>query len=169
MSRTADPITNVLLVGIGGQGILKASQVLADTVFRAGYDVKQSEIHGMAQRMGSVKSEVRFGERVFSPLIPAGEVDILFALQAEEGERSKPLLRPGGMLVGCTKKLTSGVRNPRSLNIALLGALAGRLSLPREHWEAAIEAALPAGTIEQNLAAFAHGLRVSDACVEVVE
>ena len=62
--------TNILIVGVGGQGVLKASQVLADALVRRGYDVKQSEVHGMSQRGGSVTSEVRYGETVHAPLMP---------------------------------------------------------------------------------------------------
>jgi len=67
-----NPITNVLLVGVGGQGILLASEIIAKVAFQEGCDVKKSEVHGMAQRGGSVSSQVRFGEKVYSPLIKKG-------------------------------------------------------------------------------------------------
>jgi len=63
-------VTNVVVAGLGGQGVLRGSDVLADTAVRAGHDVKKSEIKGMSQRGGSVSSDVRFGERVFSPMVP---------------------------------------------------------------------------------------------------
>jgi len=77
MSRA---ITNILLVGVGGQGILLASEILSEACMLAGYDVKKSEIHGMSQRGGSVVSHVRFGTKVFSPVVPEGEGDIMFGL-----------------------------------------------------------------------------------------
>ena len=91
-----DRTRNILFVGLGGQGILKASEICAVTLFRHGVDVKQSEVHGMSQRGGSVTSEVRFGREVHSPLIPRGAVDYLVAMQAEEGERNRDQLRGNG-------------------------------------------------------------------------
>ena len=70
-------ITNILLVGVGGQGTLLASEILSEALKQAGFDVKKSEIHGMSQRGGSVVSHVRFGKEVHSPIIPEGEADIL--------------------------------------------------------------------------------------------
>jgi len=92
-------ITNILLVGVGGQGILLASEILSEALMLAGNDVKKSEVHGMAQRGGSVVSHVRFGPRVFSPLIPEGEADILFGFELLETYRYLNLLRPGGKVV----------------------------------------------------------------------
>ena len=92
-------ITNVLLVGVGGQGILLASEVLSEAAMLAGFDVKKSEIHGMSQRGGSVVSHVRFGTEVFSPIVPEGEGDILFGFELMETVRSLPLLKPGGTVV----------------------------------------------------------------------
>ena len=79
--------TNVLIVGVGGQGVIMVSKVLASLCQRHGFDVKQSEVHGMAKRGGSVFSHVRFGAEVFSPTIPRGETDILVALEWAEGLR----------------------------------------------------------------------------------
>ena len=92
-------ITNILLAGVGGQGTLLASEVLSETLMLAGHDVKKSEIHGMSQRGGSVTSHVRFGEKVFSPLIPEGEADILFGFELLETFRCLPMLRAGGTVV----------------------------------------------------------------------
>jgi indolepyruvate ferredoxin oxidoreductase beta subunit len=94
-----EKITNILLVGVGGQGILLASEILAETFMLAGFDVKKSEIHGMSQRGGSVVSHVRFGREVFSPTVPEGEGDILFGFELLETCRALPLLRPGGTVV----------------------------------------------------------------------
>ncbi len=95
----SDAITNILLVGVGGQGILLASEVLSETFMQAGYDVKKSEIHGMSQRGGSVVSHVRYGREVHSPIVPEGEGDILFGFEILETYRSLPLLKKGGTVV----------------------------------------------------------------------
>ncbi|MBL0226483.1 MAG: indolepyruvate oxidoreductase subunit beta [Geobacteraceae bacterium] len=92
-------ITNILLVGVGGQGILLASEVLSEAAMLAGFDVKKSEIHGMSQRGGSVVSHVRYGTEVFSPIVPEGEGDILFGFELMETCRSLPLIKPGGIVV----------------------------------------------------------------------
>jgi indolepyruvate ferredoxin oxidoreductase, beta subunit len=92
-------ITNILLVGVGGQGILLASEILSETFMLAGFDVKKSEIHGMSQRGGSVVSHVRYGDKVFSPIVPEGEGDILFGFELMETCRSLPLLRKGAGVI----------------------------------------------------------------------
>ena len=91
--------TNILLVGVGGQGILLASEILSEAFMLAGYDVKKSEIHGMSQRGGSVVSHVRFGAEVFSPVVPEGEGDILFGFELLETYRYLPLMKPGAKIV----------------------------------------------------------------------
>lgn len=90
---------NILFSGVGGQGVLLISELVARTAMQAGYDVKKTEVHGAAQRGGSVVSHVRFAPRVFSPLIPAGEADILLALEKLEGLRWAHYVRPGGLVV----------------------------------------------------------------------
>jgi len=92
-------ITNILLVGVGGQGILLASEILSEAAMLAGFDVKKSEIHGMSQRGGSVVSHVRYGSEVFSPIVPEGEGDILFGFELMETCRSLPLIKAGGIVV----------------------------------------------------------------------
>ncbi len=81
---TTDKVTNILIVGVGGQGVILASDIVAAVMMRAGHDVKKSEVHGMAQRGGSVTSHVRFGPKVYSPIIRKGEVDILFSFEQLE-------------------------------------------------------------------------------------
>jgi indolepyruvate ferredoxin oxidoreductase beta subunit len=93
------PVTNILLTGVGGQGILLASEILAEACMHAGFDVKKSEIHGMSQRGGSVVSHVRFGKEVFSPVVPEGEGDILFGFELLETYRYLNLLRPGAKVI----------------------------------------------------------------------
>lgn len=98
-------ITNILLVGVGGQGILLASEILAEAFMLAGFDVKKSEIHGMSQRGGSVVSHVRFGKEVFSPVAPEGEGDILFGFELLETCRYLPLLRAGATVIANDYKI----------------------------------------------------------------
>lgn len=95
----SDTVTNILLVGVGGQGILLASEILSEAFMQAGYDVKKSEIHGMSQRGGSVVSHVRYGKEVHSPIVPEGEGDILFGFEIMETYRSLPLLKSGASVV----------------------------------------------------------------------
>jgi len=95
----SEQVTNILLVGVGGQGILLASEILSETFMLAGFDVKKSEIHGMSQRGGSVVSHVRYGREVFSPIVPEGEGDILFGFELMETYRYLPLLKPGAEVV----------------------------------------------------------------------
>ena len=94
-----DQVTNILLVGVGGQGTLLASEILSETFMLAGFDVKKSEIHGMSQRGGSVVSHVRFGREVFSPTVPEGEGDVLFGFELLETYRALPLMRAGAKVV----------------------------------------------------------------------
>jgi len=90
---------NFVLAGVGGQGIILASDVLAEVGFRAGYDVKKAEVHGMAQRGGSVISHVRWGEVVHSPLVGAGEAHFLLAFEKVEALRYLKFLQPGGIII----------------------------------------------------------------------
>ena len=90
---------NVSLVGVGGQGILLTSDILAKTAALAGLDVKKSEIHGMAQRGGSVISQVRFGEKVYSPIISDGTSDLLVSFERLEALRWRHLLTPDGKVL----------------------------------------------------------------------
>ena len=89
----------ILLVGVGGQGAIRASRILSEGLMTAGFDVKMSEIHGMAQRGGSVSTHVRYGEKVYSPVISPGEADVLVAFEKVEALRWLSYLAPGGRLV----------------------------------------------------------------------
>lgn len=90
---------NFLLVGVGGQGIILASDILVRAGLAAGYEAKQAEVHGMSQRGGSVTSHVRWGERVYSPLVSAGEVDVLLAFEKLEALRYVSHLRQDGLVL----------------------------------------------------------------------
>jgi indolepyruvate ferredoxin oxidoreductase beta subunit len=93
------PRGNIFLAGVGGQGILLASEVLGEAFLRSGYDVKKSEVHGMAQRGGAVTTHLRFGPRVYSPLIEPGTADLLIAFEKLEALRFIHYLGPDGVAV----------------------------------------------------------------------
>ena len=103
--------TNVLLAGVGGQGVILASDIMCEVFMEAGYDVKKSEIHGMAMRGGIVTSHFRFGTKVYSPLIKEGSVDILFAFEQLEGLRWMNHLRPNARIIMNDHKLNPPVVN----------------------------------------------------------
>lgn len=105
----SDKITNILMVGVGGQGTLLASEVLSETLMQAGFDVKKSEIHGMSQRGGSVVSHVRFGKEVHSPIIPEGDADIILGFELLETYRYLPLLKKGGKVVANDLRINPSV------------------------------------------------------------
>ncbi len=90
---------NIMIVGVGGQGTLLASRILGNAVINMGYDVKVSEVHGMSQRGGSVVTYVKFGEKVYSPIIDKGEADIILAFELLEAYRALPFLKEGGRLI----------------------------------------------------------------------
>ena len=90
---------SVLLVGVGGQGAILTAKVLVNGLIRAGYDVKMSEVHGMSQRGGSVSTQVRWGEKVWSPLIGKGAADIIVAFEKMEAVRYADYLKPDGIAV----------------------------------------------------------------------
>ena len=98
-AHVLDRIFNVSLVGVGGQGILLTSDVLALAAMHAGLDVKKSEIHGMSQRGGSVISQVRFGAQVHSPIIPDGQSDVLVSFERTEALRWAHLAKPGAKIL----------------------------------------------------------------------
>ncbi len=93
------PVTNVLIAGVGGQGAILASELLALAASAAGHDVKQGEFHGVAQRGGAVFSHVRFGDRVHSPMARRGDVDYLLALEKLEALRYAHFVKPGGTII----------------------------------------------------------------------
>ena len=90
---------NIMIVGVGGQGTLLASRILGNAVIDAGYDVKVSEVHGMSQRGGSVVTYVKYGEKVYSPIIDKGEADIILAFERLEALRALPYLKKGGKMI----------------------------------------------------------------------
>lgn len=96
---TDNKVTNILMAGVGGQGTLLASEILSEVLVQAGFDVKKAEVHGMAQRGGSVVSHVRFGKKVYASIIPEGDADVLFGFELLETYRYLPLVKPSGTIV----------------------------------------------------------------------
>jgi|MTBAKSStandDraft_1061840.scaffolds.fasta_scaffold87352_1 indolepyruvate ferredoxin oxidoreductase beta subunit len=98
-------VKNILLVGVGGQGVLTASEILSEALMLEGFDVKKAEVHGMSQRGGSVNSHLRYGEKVFSPLIEEGEADMIFSFELVEAMRFSKYLKEGGFIVCSNEKI----------------------------------------------------------------
>ena len=149
--------TNVVIAGLGGQGVIKASDILADVAFSANLDVKKSELHGMSQRGGSVSSDVRFGERVFSPMVPEGEADFLVVIAPDQVPVNAWMMGQGGVLIEASMIDESTLPNKKSINVALLGVLSRHLPFPVEAWHDAIGRNLPEKLYGVNLRAFSIG------------
>ncbi len=96
---------NVMIVGVGGQGSLLASKLLGRVLLSRGYDTKVSEVHGMSQRGGSVVTYVRFGDKVYSPIIDKGEADCIVSFELLEAARWTEFLKPGGVIVTNTQQI----------------------------------------------------------------
>ncbi len=138
------PRGNLFLAGVGGQGILLASEVLSGAFLHGGYDVKKSEVHGMAQRGGAVTTHLRYGPKVFSPLVEPGTADLLVAFEKLEAMRFAHFLKPDGAAVVNAQEIlppsvaTGRDRYPERIeerlagmipNLYLIDALATALSL----------------------------------------
>lgn len=134
---------NVIICGLGGQGILKSSEIVARAAMRGGMHVKKSEIHGMSQRGGSVESHVRFGTHVESPLIVPQSADYLLAFDREEGERQAFYLRDSGTdltpLLGMAR---AAVPTVQYLNTFLTGLLSAYLPFQESVWLEALHESL---------------------------
>ena len=148
-------ITNVLFAGIGGQGIILASDLLSEMAFRCGFDVKKSEIHGMSQRGGSVSGDVRFGTKVYSPMIPAGEADYLVVLSEDQVEVCKNMINENTVIL--TPAILGDFDPGKSLNVAMLGALNAGLKLDREIWFGLLREHFKGELADINIAAFERG------------
>jgi indolepyruvate ferredoxin oxidoreductase, beta subunit len=150
-------VTNVVVAGLGGQGVLKGTDILADVALRAGYDVKKSEIKGMSQRGGSVTGDVRFGTHVFSPMVPNGEADFLLVLEPTQVEPHRHMLRPGGVVITPDAVRMDRLPNKKSLNVALLGALSAHLPMAEDQWVASLRAGFAEAFFDGNRQAFMIG------------
>lgn len=148
---------NIVIAGLGGQGIITASDIIADAAFRAGFDVKKAEVHGMSQRGGSVNTDVRFGEEVRSPMVPDGEADLLLLVDPTQEPVNQHRLSPSGRLISATALEGLRLPSPKTANVALIGMLSAHLDLPQDVWQAAIKAALPESAHAMNLKAFDMG------------
>jgi indolepyruvate ferredoxin oxidoreductase beta subunit len=150
-------VTNVIVAGLGGQGVLKVTDILSEALFRCGYDIKKSEVHGMSQRGGSVSSEVRFGENVASPMVPAGECDYLVVLDITQVEVVKDKLRDGGVLITPDDVPKEKLTNPKALNTMLLGALSAKLPVEEKLWKEVLSDIFPEKILALNLEMFELG------------
>jgi indolepyruvate ferredoxin oxidoreductase beta subunit len=159
----SDRVVNIVIAGLGGQGVITASDILAEAALRTGLDVKKAEVHGMSQRGGLVSSDVRFGEQVFSPMVPPGEADYLVLLAPTELDAMRGCLRPDGLIIGTDLVAPEALPNRRSLNVALLGALSIHLDLPADLIREAMLAALPEKLHATNEDAFEIGRAAAQA------
>lgn len=183
---------SILITGVGGQGTLLASRILGNLALKMDLDVKVSEVHGMAQRGGSVVTYVRMGDEVHSPVIDPGCADVLLSFEGLEALRSAHMVKDGGSIVVNDQQINpmpvvtgameypadvmtrmenmpvSLVRvdalslaekagNARTVNTALMGALARQMEIPVEVWLEAIAACVPPKTVEMNKSAFMLG------------
>ena len=146
-------ITNVLFAGIGGQGIIKASDMLTEAAFRMGYDVKKSELHGMSQRGGSVSSDVRFGRKVFSPMIPRDEADFLLAVTEDQIAVCEEFLKPATVIIK-PSDFPEEIATSKMLNTAMLGRLNQYLKFPEDLWLELLRQSFKAEIAESNIAVF---------------
>ena len=118
-------VKNIMIVGVGGQGTLLASKMLGHLLLGQGYDVKVSEVHGMSQRGGSVVTYVRYGDKVYSPVIDEGEADFIVSFEQLEAARWMGYLKPGGVIVTNTQKtdpmpvITGAVSYPENLIVKM--------------------------------------------------
>ena len=155
-----DTVINVKFAGLGGQGVIRASDILAEVAFRFGTDVKKSELHGMSQRGGSVSSDVRFGPQVWSPMIPAGEADYLVVVSPDQVDNNLPSLKADGVLIRPELIDESQLKDKKALNVALLGTLSAHLPIPEEIWLGTIRESFPESFYAANEQAFHLGRNV---------
>jgi indolepyruvate ferredoxin oxidoreductase beta subunit len=150
-------VTNIVIAGLGGQGVLTASDIVADVAFAAGLDVKKSEVHGMSQRGGSVASEIRYGSQVFSPMVPRGEADFLVVTSSDQVPVNQAVLASNGVLIEESQVEVSKLPTKKAINVALLGMLSRHLEFPPEAWLDAIRRNFPEKLYEGNEKAFLLG------------
>lgn len=159
--HTDNKIYSITFGGVGGQGILKASEICGCAAMYAGYHVKKSEVHGMAQRGGSVESHVRFGKQVASPLISPGNADCLVCFHHEEHDRLKVFLKKDGVdLVEYLDRAKEAVEDPRCLNTCLVGVLSAKLPIKEKYWLQAIKAVFKPKIVAVNKKVFLEGRRM---------
>ncbi|MCL2145186.1 MAG: 2-oxoacid:acceptor oxidoreductase family protein [Endomicrobia bacterium] len=150
-NNTDNKVVNIMFCGIGGQGILTASEIAALAAVYDGYHAKKSEVHGMAQRGGSVESHVRFAKQVASPLVETEKADFLVPFHEGEHERMFHYLSKNGVdlfkdLLEADEKLT----DKKFINTFMLGRLSKHLNISEESWLKALEKGFKGKFIEQN-------------------
>lgn len=150
-------VINVKFAGLGGQGILTCTDILGRVVFDMGNDVKKAEVHGMSQRGGAITSDLRYGEKVLSPMIPVGAADFLIVLGEDQVEVTKHHLKEDGILVKPSDFDIANLGNKRALNVALLGALSKHMDFSVEQWFDAIHQQFPERLVDANEKAFMLG------------
>ena len=177
---------SIMIVGVGGQGTLLASRILGSVLGTAGYEVKVSEVHGMSQRGGSVVTYIRYGEKVYSPVIEKGQADMIVSFEQLEAARYVSYLKKGGTIITNTQKIspmpviTGAAEYPdgiidkikamginiiaekagsaRAVNVVLMGVLSKVLpGIELDAWKKAVEKCVPAKVIEINEKAFDLG------------
>ncbi|HOQ03710.1 MAG TPA: indolepyruvate oxidoreductase subunit beta [Anaerohalosphaeraceae bacterium] len=152
-------VYNITFGGVGGQGIITASELLGWAALYDGCSVKKSEVHGMSQRGGSVESHVRFGRKVYSPLIGLGQADFLLCFHPDEHPRLKPFLRKGGTdLMPYLEKVQQIADNPRAVNTGLMGVLAAFLPIRPDSWERAMQKVFKPSILEVNRRMFSNAM-----------
>ena len=150
---------NIMIVGVGGQGTLLASRILGKVAIKEGYDVKVSEVHGMSQRGGSVVTYVKYGDKVYSPIIDRGEADLILAFEMLEAMRALPYLKKGGKMIANTQKMnpmpviTGAMEYPENIE----EKLSAKINLQAVD---ALSLAEKAGTITLTARPDALGLRI---------
>lgn len=150
-------VTNIVIAGLGGQGVLTASDIVADVAFAAGLEVKKSEVHGMSQRGGSVSSEVRYGSQVFSPMVARGEADFLVVTSSDQVPVNQAVLAQNGVLIEESQIDATKLVTKKAINVALLGKLSRHLEFSAEVWLDAIRRNFPEKLYEGNEKAFLLG------------
>ena len=153
----APSVTNIVIAGLGGQGVLTASDIVADVAFHAGLEVKKSEVHGMSQRGGSVASDVRYGAKVNRPMVARGEADYLVVTSSDQVPVNQAVLGPKGVLIEEAQVDAEKLPTKKAINVALLGLLSKHLAFTEEQWIAALERNFPEKLHEGNRAAFQLG------------
>ena len=157
MSSTLTKTTNVRFAGLGGTGVIKASDIFADVVFRQGHTAKKAEVHGMSQRGGSVQSDVRFGTEVHSPMIPDGACDFLIVMEPTQIEVVRGSLRDNGKLIVPADIDTTKLPSAKALNVAMLGCLSRHFDFPESVWRESLRSNFPEKLHAANEAAFNLG------------
>lgn len=150
--------TDIVLAGVGGQGILSIATILGAAALKEGLYLKQAEVHGMSQRGGSVSSEVRYGEEVASPMVPEGESDFLIVLEPTQIEVNLHKLKAGGVLITTDDVPTDRLKTPKALNTMMLGALSAKMpDIGEELFLEVLKAFLPEKLHELNIEMFRLG------------